>query len=100
MKRRDNLSPSSSWVHLLDICDDLQEPEEDVLKDPYYTKYPERMICADMLPPDYPAIISLLCSIITICWTVGMIVEYKIESFLYVDVHTLSFWILCSYEIQ
>ena len=84
----------------MDVGDDLQQPEENVLTDPYYSQYPESTIYIDMLPPDYPAIISLLCSIITICWTVGVIVLYNVEPFFYVDVHSLSFWVLCRYEIQ
>lgn len=70
MQRRASISPSSSWISLVDQNDDECEPEENKKTTPFYDSYPAKEIFADMLPPDYPAILSLLFSVIGICWSV------------------------------
>lgn len=77
MNKRGTLSPSSSWISLVDTCNEEFLPEENVKSAPYYDKYPVNTKFADLLPPDYPAIISLLCSVITICFNVWFRTYYK-----------------------
>ena len=74
MQSRKTISPSSSWISLTDWKEEEIQEEENVKENPFYSEYPATVIYADSLPPDYPAILSLLCSIIAICWTVRFVI--------------------------
>ena len=71
MQIRKSISPSSSWISLTGQTDEELPCEETKKKDPDYNEYPITEIYADMLPPDYLAILSLCSSVIGICWCVN-----------------------------
>ncbi|KAK8812634.1 hypothetical protein WA538_003846, partial [Blastocystis sp. DL] len=43
---------------------------EDGRREPTYTEYPYPVIYPDMLPPDYPALLSLFLNVIAIVWNI------------------------------
>ena len=70
MLRRSRLSSDSEWVSLTKVDNEENMPMEDVKTDVFYTIYPKAERYPDTLPPDYHAILSLLFSIVGICWCV------------------------------
>ena len=75
MQKRKSISTVSSWISLIDQQDEEVLYEETMKKDTDYKEYPITEIYADMLPPDYLAILSLCSSIIGICWCVSIVLH-------------------------
>ena len=75
MQSRKSIPTVSSWISLIDQQDEEVLYEETKKKDPDYKEYPITEIYADMLPPDYLAILSLCSSVIGICWCVYIVLH-------------------------
>ena len=70
MQRRDRHRNADEWISLV-ACRVQQSPKEvDVKRESFYDEYPYPCIYPDMLPPDYPAILSLFMNVIAIVWNV------------------------------
>lgn len=70
MQRRDTHRNADEWISLV-ACTVRQSPKDvDVKREASYDKYPYPHIYPDMLPPDYPAILSLFMNVIAIVWNV------------------------------
>ena len=70
MLRRSQLNNDSEWMSLTKVENEEDMPVEDVKTDVFYSIYPKAERYPDTLPPDYHAILSLLFSIVGICWCV------------------------------
>ena len=70
MQRRDRHRNADEWISLV-ACKVQPSPKDvDVKRESYYDEYPYPRIYPDMLPPDYPAILSLFMNVISIVWNV------------------------------
>ena len=69
---------AEEWISLSGSSSPPSNTEIDVKQAPDYSSYPYPIIYPDMLPPDYPAIISLLFSVIAICFNVQHFLELYI----------------------
>ncbi|KAK8794059.1 hypothetical protein WA171_003185, partial [Blastocystis sp. BT1] len=66
--RRDRHRNADEWISLV-ACKVQPSPKDvDVKRESYYDEYPYPRIYPDMLPPDYPAILSLFMNVISIVW--------------------------------
>ena len=68
-KRNSRFAQKTEWL-LVKNGEKEERREEDVHVPPSYSSYPTPERFPDKLPPDYPAILSLLFSVISICWNV------------------------------
>lgn len=80
MLRNQAIKQAEEWISLSGSPSPPSISEMDVKRDPDYSFYPYPIIYPDMLPPDYPAIISLLFSVIAICFNVQHFLELYIYS--------------------
>ena len=74
-ERNTGFHQKTEWL-LVKQGESEEVPEEDVHAPPSYSAYPAPERYPDMLPPDYPAILSLLFSVFCICWSVGVLWFY------------------------
>ena len=79
MLRNQAIKQAEEWISLSGSPSPPSISEIDVKRDPDYSFYPYPIIYPDMLPPDYPAIISLLFSVIAICFNVQHFLELYIQ---------------------
>ena len=75
MLRNQPAKQAEEWISLSGSQSSPPNLEIDVKRDPDYSFYPYPTIYPDMLPPDYPAIISLLLSVMAICFNVRSILK-------------------------
>lgn len=68
-ERNSRFAQKTEWL-LVKNGEKEERREEDVHVPPSYSSYPTPERFPDKLPPDYPAILSLLFSVISICWNV------------------------------
>ena len=71
MLRRDTDRTPNEWISLVNHPVLQPTVVEDVRREPFYTEYPFPVIYPDMLPPDYPALLSLFLNVIAIVWNAG-----------------------------
>ena len=71
MQRRDTDRTPNEWISL--VSQPVFQPTvvEEGRREPTYTEYPYPVIYPDMLPPDYPALLSLFLNVIAIVWNAG-----------------------------
>ena len=63
-------SDATEWISVMEVPSYTWAQDEPILEEPFYTRYPNVEKSPDKLPPDYPALLSLLFSVISICWCV------------------------------
>ena len=71
MQRRDTDRTPNEWISLVNQPVLQRAVVEDGRREPSYTEYPFPAIYPDMLPPDYPALLSLSLNMIAIVWNAG-----------------------------
>lgn len=76
MLRRDRATNAEEWISLSESPIRQSVQDTNVKRDPDYDSYPYPVIYPDMLPPDYPAIISLLFSVVAICFNVACVIRF------------------------
>lgn len=99
-ERNSTYSQKTEWL-LVKNGEKEERIEEDVHAAPSYSAYPTPERFPDKLPPDYPAILSLLFSVISICWNVFLSSnDSTVECFLFLAFRCIYLWFLCWNQIQ